>query len=207
MAWFSRFTRFGDMHFVFGQERRVSCSVACAIMAALKINKLKPGVKSKFDENGVMKIATSLFGPNPLQGVGLNSWQIVQLLNHPDLNMTGWHYANFLPMSVPQELINRVGVSGFGPVINVKPMIVVIDWSKGGRHGVVVDTIRIFNGELYATVCDPWDANVHIVKFEKNSTFRYVARRENSFDFSGASGNYNHRPNGECFVGDVFWRS
>ena len=25
MAWFTRFTRFGDMHFVFGQEEGMTC--------------------------------------------------------------------------------------------------------------------------------------------------------------------------------------
>src|SRR5215510_3456057 len=43
MAWFSRFTRFGDVHLVYGQEANMSCGIASIIMCVFKINKLKPG--------------------------------------------------------------------------------------------------------------------------------------------------------------------
>jgi len=39
----------------------------------------------------------------------------------------------------------------------------------------VVDTVREMLGTHYATVCDPWDANVHIQKIERGGTFVYNA--------------------------------
>lgn len=53
--WFTRFTRFGDTHLVFGQEQGISCGLACVIMAAYKINKLTPSVKAMYDEDDMMK--------------------------------------------------------------------------------------------------------------------------------------------------------
>jgi hypothetical protein len=46
MAWFSRFTRFGDMHLVYGQEANMSCGIASVMMCVFKINKLNPGATS-----------------------------------------------------------------------------------------------------------------------------------------------------------------
>lgn len=202
MAWFARYTRFGDMHLVFGQEQSVSCGIACVIMAAFKINKLRPGVPAVFDEAEIMAKATALFGLNPLKGSGLNNPQILMLLNDPGLKMTGWKHSMLPPKSVPQELIKRIGVNGLGPAVNVKPMVVGIDWSTGGGHWVVVDTIRMIMGELYATVCDPWDANVHIVHFKKNNVFGYEAEEEIGFNFGGNKPfKYSSSNIGGCFIG------
>jgi len=46
MAWFTRFTRFGDIHRVYGQEKNISCGVACAVMAVYKIHKITPGTRT-----------------------------------------------------------------------------------------------------------------------------------------------------------------
>lgn len=208
MAWFSRVSRFGDVHMVFGQERQISCGVACVIMAAFKINKIAPGTKALFSESDILAKATAMFGPNPLGADGFNNPQILQVLNHPDLNMPRWTLARLKPDEVPGKIIREVGVTdGFGPTITVKPMVVGIDWTGGGGHWVVVDTVRTLFGKKYATVCDPWDANVHVVPLEENQTFNYRAQPVVGVDFWGKRYNYDKPSVGGAFLGDVLWRA
>jgi len=38
MAWFTRITRFGDVHLVYGQEHDRSCGLACIMMCVFKLN-------------------------------------------------------------------------------------------------------------------------------------------------------------------------
>jgi hypothetical protein len=208
MAWFSRFTRFGDMHWVFGQENTIACGVACVIMAAYKINKFTPGVKSSFTETDVIALATRLFGPNPLGSAGLDNPQILQLLNHPDLGMTGWSLGRLPATDVPAKLISEIGTTGgIGPKMSVKPMIVGIDWTGGGGHWVLVDTVRTWMGKKYATVCDPWDANVHVVRLKEAKTFAYTADKVTGVDFWGTHHSYDAVSAGGCFLGDLLWRT
>lgn len=207
MAWFSRVSRFGDVHMVFGQERRISCGVACVIMAAFKINKLAPGTKALFSEDDVLAKATAMFGPNPLGTGGFNNPQILQVLNHPDLKMPGWTLRRLQPAQVPHKIVKKVGVTdGFGPTITVKPMIVGVDWKGGGGHWVLIDTVRTAFGKKYATVCDPWDANVHVVPLERNQTFKYRGEPVVGVDFWGKRYNYDRPSDGGAFLGDVLWR-
>lgn len=207
MAWFSRFTRFGDAHMVFGQERSISCGLACVIMAAFKVNKLVPGVKAMFDEDTILQKATALLGPNPLGTAGLNNPQILQMLNHPDLNMPGWKLETLPPASVPAKIMQKVGVSpGFGPTVNVTPMVVGIDWTGGGGHWVVVDTVRTILGHSWATVCDPWDSDVHVTSLALNQTFNYTGDQGLKFDFWGTHYEYNTPSVGGAFVGDILYR-
>jgi len=208
MAWFSRFTRFGDMHWVFGQERNISCGVACVIMAAYKVNKLRPGVQSSFTEADILALGTKLFGPKPLGDSGLTIDRITKLLNHPSLKMPGWKYQRLPRKSVPAKLVKTIGTTGgVGPTINVKPMIVMIDWKGGGSHYVVVDTVRTFLGSLYATFCDPWDASVHVVKMEKGKALAYTGSPTAGVDFGGTHYEYDTPSVGSVFDGDVFWRT
>lgn len=207
MGWFSRFTRFGDMHWVYGQDNGVACGVACAIMAVFKIHKITPGTKAVYDEDTIIKLATKMFGPNPLGSAGLDNDKLVQLLNAPELKMPGWKVHTLTPTDVPKKIINKVGVTkSLGPVINVKPMILGIDWSGGGGHWVVVDTVRQFMGKQYATVCDPWDANVHMVPIKKDATFDYTGDKVIGFDFWGKRHEYDSPSVGGVFLGDVVYR-
>jgi hypothetical protein len=208
MAWFSRLTRFGDMHWVFGQEKEISCGVACVIMAAYKINKLRPGVKSSFSEAEILALAKKHFGPNPLGTDGLSISKISTLLNDPALKMTGWKYARIPRQTVPDKLVKTIGTTGgIGPIVNVTPMIVMVDWKGGGgSHFVLVDTVRSFLGSLYATFCDPWDANVHVVKIEKSKEVKYAGKPAVKFDFGGTHYEYYTPSVGSVFDGDVFWR-
>lgn len=207
MAWFSRFTRFGDVHAVFGQEREISCGIACVIMAAFKINKLKPGGRAFFDENDVIANATRLFGPNPLGTQGLNNPQMLQLLNDATYRMSGWRFGRHTPTAIPDKLMKEVGVvRGVGPTVDVSPVIVGVDWNRGGGHWVLVDTVREFMGDTYATVCDPWDANVHIVPLKSGSTFDYTGQDAMGVDLWGTRYRYNKPLKGGSFLGDMLWR-
>ena len=53
MAWFTRFTRFGDVHLVYAQEQQNSCGIACVMMTVFKINKLTPGVRALHTEREI----------------------------------------------------------------------------------------------------------------------------------------------------------
>lgn len=41
---------------------------------------------------------------------------------------------------------------------------------------MVIDTVNNFFGQLYASVCDPWDGDVHVTPFTIGSPFVYSAR-------------------------------
>lgn len=207
MAWFSRITRFGDVHMVFGQEQTISCGVACVIMAAFKINKIRPGSKAIFSEADILARATALLGPNPLGGAGFSNPQIVQVLNHPDLKMPGWRLSTLPQNDVAGKIVQEVGTTGLGPTVFVRPVIVGIDWRGGGGHWVVVDTVRTFMGKKYATICDPWDANVHVVPLQENSTFNYTGAPAVAVDFGGTRYSYDTPSVGGAFLGDVVWRA
>jgi hypothetical protein len=202
MAWFSRFTRFGDMHWVFGQEHSISCGVACVIMAAYKINKLWPGVKSTFTEKDILQMAAALFGQNPLGNSGLNGGQMIQLLNHSSLRMGGWSFSSLPPGDVPAQIVRKVGTIGFlGPTVFAKPIIALVNWSGGGGHWVLIDSVREFFGQKYATVCDPWDANVHVVPMKLNASFNYTGKQTFAVDFGGTHYAYGSPAAGSVFLG------
>jgi hypothetical protein len=175
MAWFSRFTRFGDVHLVYGQEANMSCGIASVMMCVFKINKLEPGTTSVTVEKEIYKkyeaAMKSAYSP---ETVGTYPQHLATVLNGFTKGNWRWHQT---PVNdVPQVLIDRVGVtSGLGPTVDVNPVILGVDWDLGGAHWVVVDTVREWFGSQYATICDPWDTNVHIQKFTTGGPFFYDA--------------------------------
>lgn len=207
MAWFSRFSRFGDVHMVFAQENTIACGLACVIMAAFKINKLVPGVKAMFDEKDILAKATALLGPNPLGAAGLGNADLVKMLNHADLKMTGWKHHKVASDKVPGKLISKIGVTeGLGPTVSSNPVIVGIDWNGGGGHWVLVDSVRKIFGKTYAIVCDPWDGNVHVTEIEKKTDFAYTGQAALAVDFGGTRHSYDSPSVGGAFIGDLIYR-
>ncbi|TWT55414.1 hypothetical protein KOR42_28000 [Thalassoglobus neptunius] len=195
MAWFSRFTRFGDVHLCFAQEQNISCGLACIIMAAFKINKLKPKVTAMYGEDDMMAKAKTLFGANPLGDAGLTGNKMISLLNDDSLNMKGWTFTSPNIDQMNNEIVKNVGVSeGWGPTVSVSPVIILVQW-KGGtsRHWVLIDTVRKFWGSTYATVCDPWDGSVHVIKIDKDRRFDYAARDTIDVDFWGKRKRYGSK--------------
>jgi hypothetical protein len=79
----------------------------------------------------------------------------------------------------------------------VRPILVLVGWGGGGAHWVVIDTVRTLGGTLYATVCDPWDGNVHVTRFRRGQPFRYNASRVPlSWDLGGTRHRYEGTSHG-----------
>lgn len=175
MAWFSRFTRFGDMHLVYGQEANMSCGIASVMMCIFKINKLKPGKTAVTVEKAIYKKYEAAMGSAYApETVGTYPNHLAAVLNSFTKGNWRWHQT---PVNdVPQVLIDQVGVTtGLGPTVQVNPVILGVDWDLGGAHWVVVDTVREPLGTKYATICDPWDTNVHIQEIKTGGPFVYDA--------------------------------
>ena len=175
MAWFTRFTRFGDVHLVYGQEADMSCGIASVMMCVFKLNKLRPGSDSITVEKDICaKYAAALGNAYDPEKSGTYPDKLATVLN--EFTEGNWRWHKTPPSDVPQTLIDQVGVTnGLGPVVDVEPVILGVDWDQGGAHWVVVDTIRTSSGNQYATICDPWDANVHMQKFKAGGPFYYDA--------------------------------
>ena len=193
MAWFTRFTRFGDAHLVYAQEQQNSCGIACVMMTAFKINKLTPGIKALYAETEI--------------------YQVYSRVSHATYNGSAYTYANYLASSLNQlrvgqwkaEDVGTTGVTGAilgavgtvspGPVVDLPdghyPIIVLVGWNAGGAHFVVVDTVVSFLGSNYASVCDPWDGDVHVTTITSNQTFNYVGTAVPwSWDLGGTRHDY-----------------
>ena len=175
MAWFTRFTRFGDMHLVYGQEAGMSCGIASVMMCVFKINKLAPGRDSVTTEKQITdKYRAALGTAYNSETTGTYPQHLCTVLNSFTSGNWNWHQTP--PNDVASVLTKKVGVTpGLGPTVDVEPVILGVDWDTGGAHWVVVDTIREAFGTRYATICDPWDTNVHFQKFSSNHPFYYDA--------------------------------
>ncbi|MFN8176827.1 MAG: hypothetical protein U0167_02815 [bacterium] len=175
MAWFSRFTRFGDMHLVYGQEANMSCGIASVIMCVFKINKLRPGSQAVQVEKDIYdKYSKASGGAYKPEQKGTRPEHLVTVLDSLDCGK--WTWAAIPADSAANRIVQEVGiVHGLGPTVGVNPVIIGVDWDAGGAHWVVIDTIRHFNGKNYATICDPWDTNVHIEDVTAGKAFTYAA--------------------------------
>lgn len=188
MAWFSRFTRFGDTHLVYGQEANMSCGIASVMMCVFKLNKLRPGAAAVTVEKEIYKKYEAAMGSAYApETIGTYPQHLASVLSSFTSGTWKWHKTP--PNDVPQALIDKVGVTaGLGPVVEVEPVILGVDWDQGGAHWVVVDTIRDVILARYATICDPWDTNVHLQSFKTGSPFIYDAGSGGfMIDFGGTS--------------------
>ncbi len=193
MAWFSRFTRFGDMHLVYAQENENSCGIACVMMVVFKVNKIRLGAQSVYAEKEIYKVYSDVSGSNYDGSAYSYATLLADSLNK--LNVGQW-VAKAVP-DVSQTIIDNVGtdIVGAGALFNSirrgYPVIVLVGWDSNGAHFVVVDTVNNFAGSLYASVCDPWDGNVHITPFDAGTAFRYHgAPVPFSFDLGGSRHDY-----------------
>ena len=205
MAWFTRFTRFGDAHLVYAQEAENSCGIASIMMVVFKINKFRPGKTALHEEEKIYKAYDKHFkadkpgirGGKPYDG---SVYSYASLLGKTlnDLNCGTWEAKNIGEANVSQAVVDSVGtdIVGAGPIVNAAtrgyPIILLTKWDQGGGHFVVVDTVNNFLGTLYASVCDPWDGNVHITKFETGKSFEYEASTPRlSWDLGGERHEYS----------------
>ena len=166
----------------------MTCGLACALMTAYKVNKFTPDANPPVDEETVLEICDAMFGAGKVVEHGLPGISLVQVLNHPDLQMPGWTIARSLaPDAVCNELIHRVGVDyGFEPSFNINPVILLVQWTHNNVcHWVCVDSVRNVLGLHYATLCDPLDGGVHMVPLSPGKPFSYAAQRTIDFDLWG----------------------
>lgn len=180
MAWFTRFTRFGDVHSCFGQEARMTSGLASALMAAYKVHKFSMGIDHPIDEETVLGISDELHGAGKILEHGLCWDELARVLNHPDLQMPTWKLVDGLsPENVFDVIVSKVGVDyGFGPSINCNLVILQVVWTHNNHgHWVVIDSVRNILGLNYATLCDPLDAAIHIVPLHKGIPFSYSAEQ------------------------------
>ncbi len=205
MAWFSRFSRFGDVHLCYSQEAANSCGIGCVMMTVFKMNKLSRA-QAVSREKQVYKRYSNISG-SPYNGSQYS------FTNHLATALTQmapgtWEGVNVGSTNVSQAIVDSVGKDNFGasllagpgaPVVwaanqlrTRTPIILLVGWSGGGAHFVVVDTINVFAGMMYASVCDPWDGNVHITRFKIGQPFNYTAAPvPGSWDLGGKKNTYS----------------
>ena len=200
VGWFTRLTRFGDVDLVYGQEANMSCGIASVMMRVFKISKLTPGSTSVTVEKDMYQKYSQVMGSGySPETTGTYPQYLATVLK--SFTSGTWHWHNYAPTDVPQKLVDKVGVTmGFGSVVDVEPVILGVDWDLGGAHWVVVDTIRDALGSQCATICDPWDANVHMQTFSVGSPFFYDAAT------GGFMMNYGHRAQGRDASRTRGWR-
>lgn len=196
MAWFTRFTRFGDVHFVYSQEQNNSCGIACVLMCVFKLNKLVPGRQALLYERRIYDVYGAVSGATYDGSAYTYTNHLARTLNR--LNCGAWEEKLVGPVKVPKAIVNSTGVDpvGLGPLASVvrsrDPIIVLVNWTGGGGHFVVTDTVNKTGGKLYASICDPWDGDVHVHEFALNKAFSYVgAPMPFSWDLGGTRHDYS----------------
>lgn len=208
MAWFSRFTRFLDAHLVYSQEAENSCGIACTLMVVFKLNKLTPGKQALYAEKEIYDAYGKESGSTYDGSAYTYTNHLAATLCK--LNVGNWAQANLPVNDVPEAIADTVGVKGIGPKLTYDtgkaPIIVLVGWTGGGAHFVVIDSVVETGGKKYATVCDPWDGNVHVTELKYNQPFDYVgARVPWSWQLGGKRHQYE-TPNPGTASGWVVWR-
>jgi hypothetical protein len=194
MAWFTRITRFADVHLVYAQEQENSCGIACVMMTVFKLNKLRPGTRALYAEREIYGVYGRAANTTYDGTAYSYARHLATTLN--GLHVGQWVAENVGPQNVADTLISSVGTVRPGPTINYPvgkaPAIVLVGWSDRGAHFVVVDTIVSSGGGLFASVCDPWDGNVHVTPMQAGQRFNYVgAPVPWSWDLGGTRHEYS----------------
>lgn len=196
MPWFSRWSRFGDVHFVYSQAAQNSCGMASIMMAVFKVNKLRPGAAAVYKEQQVYDVYSQVSGSVYDGSAYSNATLLDDSLNR--LNCGKWMAEYVGPDAVTDRLLRICGkTQGFGPTVDCSPVIVLIGWDAGGAHFVVVDTIRSLAGRTYATVCDPWDAQLRVTQCWTGRDFKYNTAQTIQINLEGTpQHSYGSRQNG-----------
>ncbi|MDX2038571.1 MAG: hypothetical protein SFX72_18130 [Isosphaeraceae bacterium] len=180
-SWFLRIDRFADVHMVAAQNKNESCGLACIKMVIFKVNKLRPGAAALQTEKTIEKRYRKLagetvhdfdvYGSDPdimvevLNSFGIGNWAI----EWPGLNDVGSKIAKYV--GVDQM---GLGFTGINAIKRGYPVILACYWKGGGGHAIVVDTVTsVPLLGTYATICDPWDADVHFEEIKNNAPFTY----------------------------------
>jgi hypothetical protein len=190
MGWHTRFTRFGDVHMVFSQEGDNACGIACVRMVLYKVNKLSWGKSALTSEHALYNVYGNVSGVAYDGSAYTYANHLATVLTR--LTANNWMSEQLTATEVSQKLVDMVAVDVVGgSLINTltrgDPMILLVGWNNSCAHFVVVDTInRLPLGkQLYASVCDPWDGDVHITPLAVAQPFTYLAQNQ-TFDEPGS---------------------
>jgi hypothetical protein len=193
MGWFVRVTRFASVHVVYGQEQKNSCGIACVMMVNFKQKK------------GLVATAAStagipLIGPAVapvLTKAALDSAVAVEkevYKAYAEVSGAPYDGTVYTRATLLGRVLSKLGIGewegvfiGEGEVAgavldsltgdNDTPIILLTNWkSDGGGHFVVCDQVHKFMGSYYACICDPWNGDVVITKFERGQPFEYTAK-------------------------------
>jgi hypothetical protein len=192
-SWFFRIDRFADTHLVAAQGKDQSCGLAAIKMVVFKVNKLRPGTTSFSTERDIetkyKKLAGEtthdfdLTGSSPsvmvkvLNSFGIGNWAI----DNPPLNDVGTKIAQYVGTDQ-----FGLGLTGINAAKRGYPVILACYWSGGGGHAIVVDTVTsVPIMGTYATICDPWDADIHFEKIEDGKPFTYAPTAAIGINFWG----------------------
>jgi hypothetical protein len=192
-SWFFRIDRFADTHLVAAQGKDQSCGLASIKMVVFKVNKLRPGGAALSTERDIEKRykqsageTTHDFdqaGSDPavmvkvLNSFGIGNWAI----EWPPLNDVGTKIAQYVGTDQ-----FGLGLTGINALKRGYPVILACYWSGGGGHAIVVDTVTsVPMVGTYATICDPWDADVHFEKIEAGKPFTYAPTAAIGINFWG----------------------
>ena len=202
MAWFARFTRFGQAHMCYAQEASDSCGIACAIMANFKLKSGSLGVSDfaktlfpslgsqvgKLLGSGTSKPAAraeqqvyALVGPNYDGKTGTTGAQVAKVLS--GLGIGTWK-------ATDPAASNTIAAQVIASYRAGYPVIIGNSWYKGpdhlakasGGHWVLVDAVNKFGGQLYASICDPITGNVHVTPFAVGQDFIYDPSNPTGFE-------------------------
>src|SRR5580658_1870572 len=144
MAWFTRFDRFGDIDFVYEQEREDSCGPACVMMAVMKINKTSPGHPALFLESTIRgDYGTWQKKPYDGRAYGTYPEGLITILN--SLHCGRWAQASPGATGTAGKIIEVVGTNSAlsGPTLDCNPVIVGVNWDgTTASHWILIDTVR-----------------------------------------------------------------
>jgi hypothetical protein len=218
MGWFLRFDRFTDSHVVFSQEKDESCGLASCKMVVFKMNKLRPGASAITTERKIEQIYRKYAPTHPgFDKEGSTTSCIVNTLN--DLGMGNWASAVNVAASIPKLMLKLKYVNydlvGAGVVVNSitrgYPVILGVDWLGKDRkyhrgHWVVVDTVNKlpFIDKYWASVCDPWDGDLHVTPFDLKHRFSYTAK-EVTFSWSFDNAEHKYKRAGLGVANDIIF--
>lgn len=176
MQWYSRISRFGDIHMVYGQKWANSCGLASTVMCAFKTNKFAPGQQAVYEEQKIKdeysKVLGAVYDPVTQYTFGSKLAAVLK-------TVTGKDWISERPSDADQVAtilsnVDAYSALSIGPTISSKCCILLADWGNGA-HWVVADSVRTLMGFQWVTICDPWDTNLHIVRMTKGQPVVYDA--------------------------------
>lgn len=193
MAWFVRFTRFGQAHMCYAQEQSDSCGIASGIMVNFKLKAGAVGagtiVGALFPSLGAL--TGKLLGGDANSTAVKAEQEVYKLVGAGYTGKTGTTGTQVANILTKLKLGTWRGLDTCDSKIigtqilicyrNGWPTIIGNSWYTsathkklaGGGHWVVVDTVNKFSGKLYASICDPLTGNVHVTEFTPGQDFLY----------------------------------